>query len=158
FHGKDCHAMALQPGNTRTPRSRSRSSIADRPASPRQPGARRRVLLCVRKRENFDLPKREREANMTQRLTGKVAIVTGGASGFGRATALRFAAEGARVVVVDLDEAGGQEVVEEIGCGGGQAALFVGDVGEKTTADGFVAEAVNRYGALHVLVNNAGIA
>ena len=73
-----------------------------------------------------------------------MAIVTGGASGFGRATALLFAAEGARVVVVDLDEAGGQQVVEEIGSGGGQAALFVGDVGEKATADGFVAEAVNR--------------
>jgi NAD(P)-dependent dehydrogenase (short-subunit alcohol dehydrogenase family) len=95
---------------------------------------------------------------MTQRLTGKVAIVTGGASGFGRATALLFAAEGAQVVVVDLDEAGGREVVEEIANDGGQAALVVGDVGEKTTADGFVAEAVDRYGALHVLVNNAGIA
>jgi NAD(P)-dependent dehydrogenase (short-subunit alcohol dehydrogenase family) len=106
----------------------------------------------------LNLPKREREPNMTQRLTGKVAIVTGGASGFGRATALLFAAEGACVVVVDLDEAGGQEVVDEIGCAGGQAALFVGDVGEKTTADGFVAEAVSRYGTLHVLVNNAGIA
>jgi NAD(P)-dependent dehydrogenase (short-subunit alcohol dehydrogenase family) len=59
------------------------------------------------------------------RLDGKVAIVTGGASGFGRATVMHFAREGARVVVVDLDEARGREVVAELG---DAARLVVGDV------------------------------
>ena len=95
---------------------------------------------------------------MTGRLASKVAIVTGGASGFGRATALLFAAEGARLLVADLDEVRGKETVEDIAGRGGEAGLFVGDVSEKSTADGMVSDVVARYGALHVLVNNAGIA
>jgi NAD(P)-dependent dehydrogenase (short-subunit alcohol dehydrogenase family) len=95
---------------------------------------------------------------MTGRLASKVAIVTGGASGFGRATALLFAAEGARILVADLDEVRGKETVEAIVGRGGEAALFVGDVSEKRTADGMVGDAVARFGAVHVLVNNAGIA
>jgi NAD(P)-dependent dehydrogenase (short-subunit alcohol dehydrogenase family) len=95
---------------------------------------------------------------MTGRLANKVAIVTGGASGFGRATALLFAAEGARLLVADIDEVRGKETVEGIASLGGEAALFVGDVSEKSTADGMVSDAVARYGVLHVLVNNAGIA
>lgn len=95
---------------------------------------------------------------MTGRLASKVAIVTGGASGFGRATALLFAAEGARLLVADLDEVRGKETVEDIAGRGGEAGLFVGDVSEKSTADGMVSDVVTRYGALHVLVNNAGIA
>ena len=95
---------------------------------------------------------------MPGRLSGKAAIVTGGASGFGRATATLFAAEGARVIVADLDEGRGKETVEEISASGGEAALFVGDVSEKSTADGMVSQSVSMYGGLHVLVNNAGIA
>jgi 3-oxoacyl-[acyl-carrier protein] reductase len=95
---------------------------------------------------------------MPGRLAGKVAIVTGGASGFGRATALLFAAEGGRVVVADVDEVGGAKTVEEITGAGGQAALVAGDVSERTTAEALVSEAVARYGVLHILVNNAGIA
>jgi NAD(P)-dependent dehydrogenase (short-subunit alcohol dehydrogenase family) len=95
---------------------------------------------------------------MTGRLTGQVAIVTGGSSGFGRATALLFAEEGASVVVADVDEARGTETVGEITRRGGQASLIAGDVSERSTAEAAVAEAVSRYGSLQVLVNNAGIA
>jgi NAD(P)-dependent dehydrogenase (short-subunit alcohol dehydrogenase family) len=88
------------------------------------------------------------------RLDGKVAIVTGGASGFGRATALRFGQEGAKVVVVDLDEARGRDVVAELG---DAARLQVGDVSTAATADAAVALALDELGGLDVLVNNAGI-
>jgi NAD(P)-dependent dehydrogenase (short-subunit alcohol dehydrogenase family) len=95
---------------------------------------------------------------MTGRLAGKVAIVTGGASGFGRATALLFAAEGGSVVVADVDEGRAKGTVEEIAGVGGQAALVVGDVSERATAEAVVSETVARYGSVDVLVNNAGIA
>ena len=88
------------------------------------------------------------------RLDGKVVIVTGGASGFGRATALRFADEGARVVVADLDEAGAQAVVETIGDG---ARAVVGDVSQLDVGRHAVEVAVDELGGLDVLVNNAGI-
>jgi 3-oxoacyl-[acyl-carrier protein] reductase len=95
---------------------------------------------------------------MTDRLAGKVAIVTGGASGFGRATSTLFAAQGARVIVADLDEVRGKDTVEEIASKGGEAAAFVGDISDLAVARDMVQEAVSRFGALHVLVNNAGIA
>jgi NAD(P)-dependent dehydrogenase (short-subunit alcohol dehydrogenase family) len=95
---------------------------------------------------------------MTGRLTGKVAIVTGAASGFGRATALLFAAEGARVVVADIDEPRALQTVEQIAATGGDATMVIGDASEGSVADAMVTEAVGRYGAVHVLVNNAGIA
>ena len=88
------------------------------------------------------------------RLDGKIAIVTGGASGFGRATVLRFAREGARVVVVDLDEPRGAAVVDELG---DVARLVVGDVSALGTAEAAVAVARDELGGLDVLVNNAGI-
>ena len=88
------------------------------------------------------------------RLDGKVAIVTGGASGFGRATVVRFAREGARVVVVDLDEPRGAAVVDELGDG---ARLVIGDVSTTDTAAAAVATARDDFGGLDVLVNNAGI-
>jgi NAD(P)-dependent dehydrogenase (short-subunit alcohol dehydrogenase family) len=91
------------------------------------------------------------------RLDGKVAIVTGGASGFGRATAVRFAREGARVVVVDLDEARGAAVVEELGVAGSEGRFVAGDVSQLDVARDAVAAAVDAFGGLHVLVNNAGI-
>jgi NAD(P)-dependent dehydrogenase (short-subunit alcohol dehydrogenase family) len=88
------------------------------------------------------------------RLDGKVAIVTGGASGFGRATALGFAREGARVVVVDLDESRGRAVAAELGDAG---RLVVGDVSGAAAADEAVVVACEELGGLDVLVNNAGI-
>jgi NAD(P)-dependent dehydrogenase (short-subunit alcohol dehydrogenase family) len=91
------------------------------------------------------------------RLDGKTAIVTGGASGFGRATALRFAREGARVVVVDLDAARGADVVAELGEAGSEGRLVIGDVSSLDVAREAVAVAIDECGRLDVLVNNAGI-
>jgi NAD(P)-dependent dehydrogenase (short-subunit alcohol dehydrogenase family) len=91
------------------------------------------------------------------RLDGKVAIVTGGASGFGRATALRFAREGARVVVVDLDQPRGAGVVDEVRATGSDGRLVTGDVSQFDVAREAVAVAVDDLGGLDVLVNNAGI-
>jgi dihydroanticapsin dehydrogenase len=92
------------------------------------------------------------------RLEKKVAIVTGAASGFGRATALRFGREQAKVVVGDLDEERARDVVERIVADGSEALLVIGDVSSSTTADSLVCCALDRWGRIDVLVNNAGIA
>ncbi|WP_214411175.1 SDR family NAD(P)-dependent oxidoreductase [Sphaerisporangium fuscum] len=87
-------------------------------------------------------------------LEGKVAIVTGGASGIGRATALLFAAEGAKVVVADLDGDGAEATAARIGA----AALAVrADVSSPDDCENVVRTAVERFGGLNVLFNNAGI-
>jgi NAD(P)-dependent dehydrogenase (short-subunit alcohol dehydrogenase family) len=91
------------------------------------------------------------------RLGGKVAVVTGAASGFGRATAHRLAAEGACVVVADLDEGNAEVTVAQIVEQGGLADVFIGDVSDRVTAEAMVGRAVSRFGGLNVLVNNAGI-
>lgn len=92
------------------------------------------------------------------RLLDKVAIVTGGSSGFGRATSIRFGEEGARVVVADLDEEWGQQTVSLVEKAGGQASLVIADVATAAGAGAVVGFALERFGALDVLVNNAGIA
>jgi NAD(P)-dependent dehydrogenase (short-subunit alcohol dehydrogenase family) len=94
---------------------------------------------------------------MAPRMDGKVAIVTGAGSGFGRATAHRFAAEGACVVVADIDDAAGRETVDHIETCGGRALLAVGDVADAEVAARAVDVAVERFGRLTTLVNNAGI-
>jgi 3-oxoacyl-[acyl-carrier protein] reductase len=92
------------------------------------------------------------------RLAGRIAIVTGGSSGFGRATAERFAEEGARIVVADLDEKGGVETCRRVEAAGSDAELVVGDVSTLDVAKQAVERALSRFGGLDVLVNNAGIA
>jgi len=92
------------------------------------------------------------------RLAGKTAIITGGGSGFGRATAVRFAAEGACVVVADVDENGGLETARLVADAGSEADVVVGDISTAPGAAHVVARALDRFGAVDVLVNNAGIA
>lgn len=87
-------------------------------------------------------------------VAGKVAIVTGGANGIGRATVERFVAEGASVVIADRDEAAGTALASELG----DAATFhPTDVSQRTDIDGAVALAVERFGRLDVMFNNAGV-
>ena len=88
-------------------------------------------------------------------LEGKVGIVTGGGAGIGRATALQFAREGARVVVADRDVAGGEETVEQIAVAGGEAIFTAVDVSVAAEVEGMVARAVSHFGALHCASNNA---
>jgi NAD(P)-dependent dehydrogenase (short-subunit alcohol dehydrogenase family) len=90
-------------------------------------------------------------------FVGKSVIVTGGGAGIGRATALRFAAEGARIVVADIDATGAQAAVEEITAAGGTAVAAVGDLSDQQVVDRVVATAVEQYGGVDVLVNNAGV-
>ncbi|MFJ6834372.1 SDR family NAD(P)-dependent oxidoreductase [Streptomyces sp. NPDC091209] len=93
----------------------------------------------------------------TTGLDGRSVIVTGAGSGIGRATALAFAAQGARVVVADLNADGAAEVVKEIEAVGGSAVAVTGDLSEQEVVDRVAATAVERFGGVDVLVNNAGI-
>jgi NAD(P)-dependent dehydrogenase (short-subunit alcohol dehydrogenase family) len=92
------------------------------------------------------------------RLSGKVAIVTGAAHGIGRATVELFAREGAAVVLADRDAQAGPEAARRIGSGGGQAVFLPADVSQDADVARMVAAAVERWGGLDVLVNNAGVA
>ncbi len=89
------------------------------------------------------------------RLAGKVAIITGAASGIGRATAIRFAQEGAQVVVADVNQAGGESCVAHIKAEGGQALFTKTDVGLETDLQQMVDLTVETYGGLDILHNNA---
>ena len=92
--------------------------------------------------------------NSTGRLAGKVAFITGAASGIGQAIARRFVAEGARVALADIDEAGGAALAGELGA----AALYLRhDVTEEANWIANLARAVAAFGRLDILVNNAGI-
>ena len=90
-------------------------------------------------------------------LAGKVALVTGGASGIGRATALLFARQGAAVSVVDMDEAGGQAIAHKIVDEGGQAIFVRCDVSQAADCQRAVQQTVDELGGLDILFNNAGI-
>ncbi|HEX7152603.1 MAG TPA: glucose 1-dehydrogenase [Thermoanaerobaculia bacterium] len=91
------------------------------------------------------------------RLANKVALITGGASGIGKASCLLFAREGAKVVVVDLKQEAAQATVDEIRAAGGEASAFAADVSKAKDAEAMVRFAEETYGALHVAFNNAGI-
>ncbi len=90
-------------------------------------------------------------------FAGKVALITGGASGIGKATALSFAREGASVLVMDRDEHGGATVTGEINDNGGRAHQVTGDVSSATDCERAVTACVSELGGLHVLFNNAGV-
>jgi NAD(P)-dependent dehydrogenase (short-subunit alcohol dehydrogenase family) len=87
----------------------------------------------------------------------KAAVITGAASGIGRGCAFRFAADGYRVAVVDINVEGGREVVDRIIADGGEAFFLEADIGEPDAFEDIVSAVSERWGALHVLVNNAGL-
>jgi 3-oxoacyl-[acyl-carrier protein] reductase len=93
---------------------------------------------------------------MSVRLAGKVAIVTGAGSGFGEGIASRFASEGAKVVVNDINRAGGERVAAAIASGGGQAIFCSGDVSIDQDVAALMARTVETWGRIDVVVNNAG--
>jgi len=91
-------------------------------------------------------------------LEGKSSVITGAGSGIGETTAKRMAAEGAKVLVVDVNDAGGQRVTDEITAAGGTALYLHGDVTKVDEVDAMVAFAVDTWGRLDLAVNNAGLA
>jgi 3-oxoacyl-[acyl-carrier protein] reductase len=93
---------------------------------------------------------------MEKMLDKKVAIITGSGRGIGQAAALMFAREGAKVVVSDIDTEPAEATVEQIKNAGGEAIHFVGDATEKDFAEGIVKAAMDVWGGIHIIVNNAG--
>jgi len=91
------------------------------------------------------------------RLDGKVALITGAGNGMGRVASVLFAQEGARIVVADWSEAGGAETVAAVEAAGGEAAFVKVDVARAEQVEAMVAVAMDRFGSLDVLYNNAGI-
>src|SRR5216683_1556067 len=94
---------------------------------------------------------------MAGRMEGKVALVTGGASGIGRATALTFAREGAKLVIADMNEDGGQQTMHLIMEKGGEAIFVRTDVSKAVEVQALISQAVSTYGRLDCAHNNAGI-
>jgi len=92
------------------------------------------------------------------RLKDKVAIITGAGSGIGKASAILFAKEGAKVVVADWSEEGGQKTVEEIKAVGGEAVFIKTDVSKAADIDNMVSTCVSTFGKVDILYNNAGVA
>jgi NAD(P)-dependent dehydrogenase (short-subunit alcohol dehydrogenase family) len=92
------------------------------------------------------------------RLEGKVAIVTGGNSGIGRATAALFCSEGATVVIAGRREADNKKVIDEISAHGGEIMAVKADVSKKEDCRKIIDETIRKYGRIDILVNNAGIA
>ena len=94
---------------------------------------------------------------MGSRLKSKVALITGAGMGMGREASLLFAAEGARVVVCDISRAAAEETVSLVKRAGGDAVAAIGDVAAEEDVRRMVEEGVRRFGALHILYNNAGV-
>jgi NADP-dependent 3-hydroxy acid dehydrogenase YdfG len=99
----------------------------------------------------------EQPVEAPNHVRGRVIVITGAGSGFGRSMAVMTARMGAKVVAADIDEARAGATVEELSAEGGTGAAFVVDVTDKEEVDRLAAFAVARFGALDVLVNNAGV-
>ena len=93
---------------------------------------------------------------MTRKLEGQVALVSGSGRGIGREIALKLASEGARVVINDLDQAPAEQTVADIVASGGQAVACIGSVTEADFGDRFVKTALDTFGGIDIIVNNAG--
>ena len=91
------------------------------------------------------------------KLDGRVAVITGSASGIGRATAIRFAGEGAAVVIADLNREGGEAAVRDCKENGGNAVFQLTDVSREENVKGAIDRAVKEFGKLNVIYNNAGL-
>ena len=94
---------------------------------------------------------------MSDRVAGRVAIVTGAASGIGEASAVRLAEEGAAVICADLNSEGAAKVAADINAAGGRALAYTIDISDSAQCDAIVAKAVETYGSIDILVNNAGV-
>lgn len=90
-------------------------------------------------------------------LSGRIALVTGAGSGIGRAIAIRFAKEGARIIVNDMDGRAAERTVQEIEAVGGQGFPLQADISNREEVHGMIARGIDRFGAVNILVNNAGI-
>lgn len=90
-------------------------------------------------------------------LENKVAIITGAGSGIGKAISLLYAKEGAKIVVSDINEKGGNETVSEIKPAGGEAIFIKADTSKPDDSKSLVEQALKQFGGLHIAVNNAGI-
>jgi meso-butanediol dehydrogenase/(S,S)-butanediol dehydrogenase/diacetyl reductase len=98
-----------------------------------------------------------REIRMNGRFAGKIAVITGAASGIGAATARRFAREGAALVLADINKSAGSNLVDELSRAGAAAQFVPTDVSKMAEVEALMDAAFARYGALHILFNNAGI-
>jgi 3-oxoacyl-[acyl-carrier protein] reductase len=94
---------------------------------------------------------------MNRRLEGRVAIVTGGGHGIGKAYAMRLASEGAKIVIAEIDEKAARAVAEELEAAGSEAIAVRTDVSDPASVEQLAAAAVERFGRIDVLVNNAAI-
>ena len=91
------------------------------------------------------------------RLESKIALITGAGSGIGRAMAMVFAAEGARVFLVDIDGETAAETAEMVRQAGGESDCYVADVSESDAVQGMIASCIDRFGGIDILCNNAGV-
>ncbi len=92
------------------------------------------------------------------KLADKIALITGAGSGIGRASALLFSKEGAKVVIVDMNTTNGENTAKEIVEQGGEATFIHADISKANEVEGFVNTAIKKYGRLEILFNNAGVA
>jgi NAD(P)-dependent dehydrogenase (short-subunit alcohol dehydrogenase family) len=94
---------------------------------------------------------------MADRLRGKIALITGAGAGMGREAAVLFAEEGGKIIVADIDHAAAAETVRKVEAAGGQGLAVAGDVASEADVQRMVGEGVRKFGALHILYNNAGV-